>query len=124
MSFNENRGEPVDLPTRKYLAVHAGIRPDFLPRETPIHQLCTVRTWDGLGKDLQNEQNPPWYSFYHDKKPIFDGYWAKRGLNLRHNSIGLDSGCVYGESLSAYILEEKRIVSVPARRSYCAIDLA
>jgi hypothetical protein len=111
------------IVTKKYLAVHAGIRPDLHPRETPIHQLCTLRTWDGLGKDLQNEQNPPWYSFYRDPKPIFYGHWAKKGLNLRHNSFGLDSGCVYGKSLSAYILEERRIVSVPARKAYCAIDV-
>jgi len=31
---------------------------------------------------------------------------------------GLDSGCVYGKELSAWIAEEDRIVAVPARRAW------
>ena len=30
--------------------------------------------------------------------------------------LGLDSGCVYGNQLSAYILEEARLVRVPSRQ--------
>ena len=29
--------------------------------------------------------------------------------------IGLDSGCVYGRALTAWCIEEDRVVSVPAR---------
>lgn len=36
------------------------------------------------------------------------GHWARKGLTIRNNTIGLDSGCVYGKFLSAFILEEKK----------------
>ena len=32
--------------------------------------------------------------------------------------VGLDSACVFGGRLTAYLLEENRILQVPARRSW------
>ena len=40
------------------------------------------------------------------------GHWARRGLVLRPRVIGLDTGCVYGGQLSAWIAEEDRIIQV------------
>ena len=37
-----------------------------------------------------------------------------RGLQVGKTTIGLDSGCVYGGELSGYLLEEERVVQVPA----------
>ena len=51
--------------------------------------------------------------------PVFFGHWAMRGLVQYKNVIGLDSGCVYGGSLSAYVLPDERWLSVPAREQYC-----
>ena len=46
------------------------------------------------------------------------GHNALRGLQLRDTSVGLDTGCCYGGRLSAYVLPDQRVVSVPARRMY------
>ncbi len=105
-----------------FIAVHAGLRPDLSPAETSVRELASIRTWDGKGKDLQNSENPAWYSLYNSKKPVIYGHWALQGLNFRENTIGLDSGCVYGRYLSALILEERRLVSVKAKKAYCLID--
>jgi hypothetical protein len=35
---------------------------------------------------------------------------------------GLDTGCVWGKALTAWIAGEDRLVSVPARRAYARID--
>lgn len=37
---------------------------------------------------------------------------------IRDNTIGLDSGCVYGGELSAYILETAEIIQVSAKQAY------
>ena len=34
----------------------------------------------------------------------------------------LDTGCVYGRRLTGWLVEEDRMVSVPARRAYWAIE--
>jgi bis(5'-nucleosyl)-tetraphosphatase (symmetrical) len=44
------------------------------------------------------------------------GHFARQGLLVRPRLRGLDSGCVYGGPLTAWIAEEDRIVQVPAAR--------
>ena len=41
------------------------------------------------------------------------GHWARRGLVRTDRVVGLDTGCVYGRELTAWIAEEDRIVQVP-----------
>lgn len=45
------------------------------------------------------------------------GHWAALGLTLRDNLIGLDSGCVWGEKLSAV-----RLAQNPAERTLTQVD--
>ncbi|MBI3396608.1 MAG: metallophosphoesterase [Spirochaetia bacterium] len=107
---------PLFIEDDQFLAVHAGVEPGKHPSLSEARILLNIRTWDGTGYELKNPKNPPWYSFYDSAKPAFYGHWAVAGLNLRVNTFGLDSGCVYGKALSAYVLEEKRLIQVPARR--------
>ena len=50
------------------------------------------------------------------------GHWARAGLYVRPQLRGLDSGCVWGGKLTAWIAEEDRIVQVPAARAYSDFD--
>ncbi len=42
--------------------------------------------------------------------PIVCGHWAALGLLLRKDVLGIDTGCVWGRSLSALRLEDRRLV--------------
>jgi hypothetical protein len=46
------------------------------------------------------------------------GHWARRGLVLWSQCIGLDTGGVYGGKLSACIAEEERAVQVEGWRRH------
>jgi len=109
---------PLYIEENEFLAVHAGLQPGLHPKDTRRDILLNIRTWDGRGRDIRNPDNPPWYNFYNGTRPIFYGHWARKGLNLRDTTFGLDSGCVYGRALSAYILEEKKLIQIPARTTY------
>ncbi len=101
--------------------VHAGLAPGLHPRATDPWTLVSIRTWDGVGKDLFNSAHPPWYEFYTGRSLVVFGHWAALGGLNRERVIGLDTGCVYGGMLSCLILPERRFVRVKARQAYCPI---
>ncbi len=95
----------------KFIMVHAGFDPRIPFKENSQATFLNIR------KINQN----PWHDYYFGDKLIIYGHWAKQGLMVKKNTIGLDSGCVYGNFLSSYILEEDKIIQVKAKRSYCPI---
>ena len=60
----------------------------------------------------------PWDDFWAGPRTVVFGHWARRGLVQTEFARGLDTGCVWGGSLTAWIAEEDRIVSVPARAQH------
>lgn len=60
----------------------------------------------------------PWDEHYRGDALVAHGHWAWRGFHRSGNVIGLDSACVYGGELSAYCIEEDRVLSVPAAKRY------
>lgn len=101
---------PLYLELPECFVVHAGIRPGIPWNQQAPEDLVTLRTLEPGGE--------AWYDAYPGTKLIVHGHWAARGLVVRPNVIGLDSGCVYGRSLSAVVLPERQILSVSARRAY------
>jgi len=59
-----------------------------------------------------------WDDFYAGTATIVHGHWAWRGHYRAARTIGLDSGCVYGGSLTAWCVETDRVVQVPAFARY------
>ncbi len=64
----------------------------------------------------------PWFDFPNaqlNKARVIFGHWSTMGLVNRHPYLGLDTGCVWGECLSAVHLEAEHvnIVSVPCDRA-------
>lgn len=116
------RNLPAYIEDEHFIAVHAGLIPELPLSRTHREILLNVRTWDGKGKDMKSPKNPPWYELYTGKRPVIYGHWASQGLTIRHNTMGIDTGCVYGGSLTALILEKRRLVQIPAKEVYKSIS--
>jgi diadenosine tetraphosphatase ApaH/serine/threonine PP2A family protein phosphatase len=102
---------PLYLEAGDHFVVHAGIDPRVSAlADQSRSNLTSVRIPEGM--------TVPWYDAYEGTKLAVFGHWARREPVIRPNAIGLDTGCVYGGSLSALILPEKRLVSVPAAKVY------
>ena len=74
-----------------------------------------------------NEPYKPWFVHWFDsrvgdKRTVVYGHWARMNLVLRPKLRGLDTGCVWGGKLSAWIAEEDRIVQVSAQRAYAKYE--
>ncbi len=90
--------------------------------------LCRIRYCDAqdrlyLHRDpprgKQRKRYQPW--FKHPNRATRDvrvafGHWAALGLRCRKRYLALDSGCVWGGQLSAWCLEEERLIQINARR--------
>jgi len=113
---------PLFIKEKDFLAVHAGKVPNKRLKDSSAAELCNIRTWDGKGANLQDSSNPPWYECVDYDRPIVFGHWAaKKGVFEVPGFCGLDTGCVYGNELSAVILPEFEVRSVRARKRYCQI---
>jgi len=113
---------PLYIEEKDFTLVHAGLAPGLALADTPRRILTRIRTWDGVGKNLNHPDHPPWYEYYTQKRLVVFGHWAEAGLVDRPNAVGLDSGCVYGNQLSSLLLPQRKIVSTPARKVYRVAD--
>ncbi|HYY55909.1 MAG TPA: metallophosphoesterase [Pyrinomonadaceae bacterium] len=103
----------IDLGT--HLVIHAGLRPGVALHSQTTDDLTEMRT---LGPDRASRDGTPWYDVYDGEKTVLFGHWPAPEPRRGANAIGLDTGCVYGHHLTAYIVETGEMVRVPARRVY------
>ncbi|MBT4500318.1 MAG: hypothetical protein HOC74_21505, partial [Gemmatimonadetes bacterium] len=110
---------PLYIAAEAFLLVHAGINPATGLARTTRDEFLVIRTWPPIGGTV----GPRWHDAYRpDDRLLIFGHDAPGGLVLKkHPSghlylIGLDTGCVYGNQLTAYVLEEDNLVQIPCRR--------
>ena len=103
----------IDLGT--HLIVHAGIRPGVALHSQSTEDLTELRS---LGPDRAARDGVPWYDVYDGDKVVIFGHWPGPEPRRGKKAIGLDTGCVYGHQLTAYIIETGEFKTVPARSSY------
>lgn len=121
------------------LLVHAGLSPawkdpvaelsglDPEVRHPNIDVATRIRWCNEKGEMPVPETDPPrgpgyrpWYEILAGRfeETIVFGHWARPGLVKRPGLRGLDSGCVWGGRLTAWIAQDDTFVSVPAARQY------
>jgi bis(5'-nucleosyl)-tetraphosphatase (symmetrical) len=130
--------QPVMRVEDDVVVVHAGLHPSWSDPDVTaatlnaavyehVHQhrnrdirfATEVRYCDARGERPPRDDPPPgppfepWDHFYRGGRTVVFGHWARRGLVVAPHLRGLDSGCVYGGALTAWIAEEDRIVQVP-----------
>jgi bis(5'-nucleosyl)-tetraphosphatase (symmetrical) len=130
--------KPVLLVEDDLVVVHAGIHPRWrdLPRVArSLHEAVAdhirghpdpgvtfatrVRYCDANGRRPVKDDPPPgepyrpWDDFYDGRRTVVFGHWARRGLVVGPRVRGLDTGCVWGGPLTAWIADEDRFVQVP-----------
>ena len=64
--------------------------------------------------DLRPTGTEPWYAGRQDREIIVFGHWAALGLHIEDRLIGIDTGCVWGNALTAIRLEDRKIYTQPA----------
>ena len=109
------RALPYTIDLASHLVVHAGLRPGVPLEEQMASDLTEIRT---LGADPTRRKGTAWHEVYRGPQIILFGHWPKKKPKVAEFAIGLDTGCVYGGQLTAYIIESDEFVSVPAHAVY------
>lgn len=103
---------PTYIEEESFLAVHGGLVPNEHPSISQTKYLVNIRYWAGEGKTMNDSTTPAWHDLYKGSKLVIYAHWAKQGLKIKKNSIGLDTACVYGGKLTGIWLPTKQIVQV------------
>jgi hypothetical protein len=106
---------PLMIDLGSHLVVHAGVRPGVALSGQTVEDLTELRT---LGEDRTSREGVPWYERYDGDKTVLFGHWPAPMPRRGPRALGLDTGCVYGFQLTAYIIETGEFLSVEALRAY------
>ncbi len=108
-------------PELNLVCVHGG----FLPNEPWLRQPAEVITRIQIidrngepGKRADSPDAPAWADLWSGPPFVIYGHTPRPEIYKLKWSVGIDTGCVMGGHLTAYILPEKRFVQVKARQRY------
>ncbi|HKE58133.1 MAG TPA: metallophosphoesterase [Pyrinomonadaceae bacterium] len=108
---------PLTIDLGTHVVVHAGLRPRVPISEQVEADLTELRT---LGPDRTRRDGQPWYEEYDGDKIALFGHWPANEPRRGRRALGIDTGCVYGFRLTAYIIETDELVDVAARKAYAS----
>ena len=106
---------PLLISLTSHVVIHAGLRPGVPLDQQSADDLLELRT---LGDDRTSRKGTPWYEVYDGPATALFGHWPARQPRISKHAVGLDTGCVYGGQLTAYVIETSEFVSVAAAAAY------
>eukprot|EP00597_Dinobryon_sp_UTEXLB2267_P004068 CAMPEP_0170058668 /NCGR_PEP_ID=MMETSP0019_2-20121128/1206_1 /TAXON_ID=98059 /ORGANISM="Dinobryon sp., Strain UTEXLB2267" /LENGTH=431 /DNA_ID=CAMNT_0010263669 /DNA_START=425 /DNA_END=1720 /DNA_ORIENTATION=+ len=101
------------------LFVHAGFQAGVKLAEQHPWAMMTMRSLLADGRaTCRGLLKMPWANNWTGPQTVYFGHDAARGLQIHPHAMGLDTGCVYGGNLTAILLPDEVLVSVPSSRVY------
>jgi hypothetical protein len=93
--------------------------------------LMTIRSLGPDGRPSDRSNGPAWGTRYHGPVHVVFGHHAQPEPQIHPFATGIDTGCVYGGTLTAMVLRDGErpprskdrrdaLVTVPARREWFA----
>jgi bis(5'-nucleosyl)-tetraphosphatase (symmetrical) len=112
--LNPRWQDPLQIARRLQAQIECGPIPQH---DEDLQFLISARHCTADGDRPHDDVDPgpgfaPWDEFYRGERRVVFGHWAMRGLVIGERVRGLDTGCVWGGRLTAWIAEEDRFVSV------------
>ena len=101
--------------------VHGGFLPGRPWQKQPARIVTRIQV---VGKDGEPHKRsemtdaPHWSTLWEGPPFVVYGHTPRDDVSRTKWTLGIDTACVLGGSLTAYVLPEKRIVQVKAREAY------
>ncbi|MHA6251712.1 bis(5'-nucleosyl)-tetraphosphatase PrpE [Oceanobacillus sp. CAU 1775] len=109
----------LHVPEVNAVIAHAGIKEEFFNRtdakvRTFVFYGDITGKFDEDGKPIRRD----WAKHYHGKRWVVYGHTPVKEARIVNNTINIDTGCVFGNTLTAFRLPEKTVVSVPSKQPF------
>lgn len=121
--------------TLRTVYVHGGLYPGINLTNQPPKAVTTVQLirpngvigetrWFGVDTKGRTEAENRaegwvrWYELCDHPYTVVYGHSVYESPLIYKNTIGIDTGCVFGGRLTAVILPERKFISIPAKRQY------
>lgn len=121
MTLYEQAPLYLDIPEANAIIAHAGIRASMIGRTDK-----KVKTFVLYG-DITGETDPEgrpvrrdWAQHYQGSTWIVYGHTPVMEPRFVHRTVNIDTGCVFGNKLTAFRLPEETTVSVPSEQPFFA----
>ncbi|MGB0745327.1 MAG: metallophosphoesterase [Opitutales bacterium] len=115
------------LPKFKYgatsdvVVVHAGFLPNLPWQSQDVDTITNIQVIDKNGNPGKRSDEPDaktWADYWNGSPFVIYGHTPRPNILERPGSIGIDTGCVYGGHLTAYVTDDASLVQVRAHKTY------
>jgi protein phosphatase len=104
----------------KLVVAHAGIKEEMIGRSSgAVREFCLFGETTGESDEYGLPVRYNWAADYGGSTTVVYGHTPVMQAEWLNNTICIDTGCVFGGSLTALRWPEKELVSIPAKRVYC-----
>jgi len=119
MTLYEQAPLYLQIPEVEAVIAHAGIKEEFIGR-TDKRVKSFVLYGDTTGATYSDGRpiRRDWAQHYHGDKWIIYGHTPVKRPRIVNKTINIDTGCVFGNELTAFRLPEEKIVSIPSSQPY------
>jgi serine/threonine protein phosphatase 1 len=108
-------------PALNTVFVHGGFLPGEPWQKQPAEVVTRIQVIDRDGRPAKraDEPNAPaWADLWSGPPFVVYGHTPRPDIYKRKWSVGIDTACVQGGLLTAFVLPEKRFIQVKARQRY------
>lgn len=120
-AFLESMPLTFSEPELNVVFVHGGFLPNEPWQKQPADVVTRIQVVDTAGRPAKRADAPDapsWADLWSGPPFVVYGHTPRPEIYKLKWSLGIDTGCVQGGSLTAYILPEKRFLQVKARQRY------
>jgi len=117
------QGMPLVIPLPEYnsIVLHAGLWPERPLAEQVAYHLLNMQCVSPDNRTSWPSKSPKgtfWTNYWTGPQRIIFGHTGLNKPLHTEFAVGIDTGCVFGRELTAYILPDDRIVQVKAKQKY------
>ncbi|SFD39046.1 bis(5'-nucleosyl)-tetraphosphatase (symmetrical) [Lentibacillus persicus] len=119
MTLYEQAPLYLELPEVNAIVAHAGIKETYIGRhDKKVKSFVLYGDVTGAFHQDGRPVRRDWAQNYHGDQWIIYGHTPVMKPRMVNNTINIDTGCVFGNELTAFRLPEKKTISVPSAQPF------